>query len=84
MDGLPVHRFPLTDLTRTLPGIRGLGVPNLWIERAQIRRAVKRLLPGFDLLHAHIASPLAAFALGMAHECETAVLASAGLLWKVR
>jgi len=73
-DGLPIHRFPLTDLTRSIPGVRGLGVPNLWIERGQVRRAVRRALPGFDVLHAHLASPIVAFAIGPARERGVPVL----------
>lgn len=61
-DGLRIHRFPMTDLTRRFPRGRGLGMPNLLIERVQVRRAMAALIPRFDLLHAHIASPLVAFA----------------------
>lgn len=61
-DGLRIHRFPVTDLTKRLWRLGGLGVPNLLVQRAQIRRAVGSLITGFDLLHAHIASPLVAFA----------------------
>jgi glycosyltransferase involved in cell wall biosynthesis len=74
VDGLPIHRFPLTDLTRVLPRMRGLGVPNLLIERGQVRRAVSRKLADFDLLHTHIASPLVAFALAAAHERRKPVI----------
>lgn len=61
-DGLVIHRCEVTDLTARFSRVRGLGVPNLLLERGQIRRAVRRLLPEFDLLHAHLASPLVAFA----------------------
>lgn len=61
-DGLRVHRFHVTDLTRRLRGLRGLGIPNLLIQRAQVRRAVGKLIGDFDVLHAHIASPLVAVA----------------------
>lgn len=67
-EGLRIRRFKLTDISRALPGVRGLGVPNLWIERRQVRRAVSRALAGFDLLHAHLASPIVAFALAPARE----------------
>lgn len=60
--GLRIHRFSLTDLTARLSGVRGLGVPNLLFQRLQIRRALRPLLPDFDILHTHIASPLVAFA----------------------
>lgn len=73
-DGLPIRRFALTDLSRTLPRMRGLGVPNLWIERSQIRRAVSHALPAFDLLHAHLASPIVAFALAPAQARGVPVL----------
>jgi glycosyltransferase involved in cell wall biosynthesis len=73
-DGLPIRRFPLTDLSRRARGVRGFGVPNLWIERGQVRRAVRAALPGFDLLHAHLASPIVAFAVPPAHELGVPVL----------
>jgi len=73
-EGLPIHRFPLTDLTRSIRSVRGLGIPNLWIERGQVRRAVRRVLPGFDVLHAHLASPIVAFALAPAHALGVPVL----------
>lgn len=61
-DGLRIHRFAMTDLTRRFRGVGGLGVPNLLIERFQLQRVVGRLIRDFDVLHAHIASPLVAFA----------------------
>ncbi|MEB2345948.1 MAG: glycosyltransferase family 4 protein [Deltaproteobacteria bacterium] len=61
-EGLRIHRFPMTDLTKRFPGVGGLGVPNLLIERVQLHRAVRRLIQDFDVFHAHIASPLVGFA----------------------
>jgi len=73
-EGLPIHRFPLTDLTQQFRGVPGLGLPNLVLEKAQVSRALRRVLPGFDLLHAHIASPIVAFALSTAHAIGVPVL----------
>jgi glycosyltransferase involved in cell wall biosynthesis len=67
-DGLTIRRFPLTDLSRRHPGVRGLGVLNSLVQRRQVRNAVARSLPEFDLLHAHLASPIVAFALDAAHQ----------------
>lgn len=74
LDGLPVRRFALTDLARRFPGWRGLGIPNLLVERAQVRRAVRAHLAEFDLLHAHVASPLVVFAMDAAHGMGRPVL----------
>ncbi len=72
-EGLPITRFPLTDLSRRLR-LRGLGIPNLWIERRQVQRAVRHALPGFDVLHTHLASPIVAFAIAPAHALGVPVL----------
>lgn len=53
--GLTVHTFALSDLTRLL--LRGAGIPNLLLREVQTRRALRALLPRFDLVHGHIASP---------------------------
>lgn len=74
LDGLPIRRFHLTDLGSRFPRLRGLGIPNLWLERGQLRRALRLHLPDFDLLHAHIASPLVAFALESARVLGKPVL----------
>ena len=72
---LTVHRFPLMDLTRT-PHFkpRGLGVPNTLIQRRQVMRAVAKRLPGFDLLHTHLASPAVEAAMTAAHRKGVPVL----------
>lgn len=73
-DGLGIRRFRLSDLSARFPRLRGLGVPNLWIQRRQMRQALRIHLSDFDLLHAHIAGPLVAFALGPAHSLAKPVL----------
>jgi glycosyltransferase involved in cell wall biosynthesis len=73
-DGLPIRRFALTDLCLQYRGVPGLGIPNLLIERSQVRRALAEFLPGFDLLHTHLASPIVAFALDSAHSLGVPVL----------
>lgn len=57
-----IHRFPLLDLCKQLPGVPGLGPLNLLSIQRQVHRAVRGHLGGVDVLHAHIASPLSAFA----------------------
>ncbi len=67
IEGLIIHRFTFTDLTRTSGLRRGVGIVNLCIEGAQVARAVWACLRGFDILHAHLASTLTPFALWAAH-----------------
>ena len=62
IDGIRLHRFPLIDLTRKLKGIRGLGLFNTILMGAQVQRAVRSHIPEFDILHAHIAWPMVAYA----------------------
>src|ERR1700675_4681635 len=62
-DGLRINRFPFLNLTHNLKGVRGLGVPNALLLGLQVRRAVSRHILDFDVLHAHIASPMVAYAL---------------------
>jgi len=73
-EGLTIRRFPLTDLGRSLRWLPGRGLPNLLIERREVHRAIRRHLEEFDLLHMHIASPVAAFALEAAHALGKPVL----------
>lgn len=61
--GVVVHRFPLFDLCRRLPGVRGLGPLNLLLIRAQVIRAINRYLDSIDVVHMHIAAPMTAFAM---------------------
>jgi glycosyltransferase involved in cell wall biosynthesis len=67
IDGLRINRFPLLNLTHNLKGVRGLGVPNTLLLGLQVRRAVSRHILDADVLHAHIASPLVAYAMEAAH-----------------
>jgi len=61
--GVPVVRFPLTDIVAASPvKIRGLGVPNTLVQGLQIHRAIRRHLADRDLLHIHLASAAASFA----------------------
>lgn len=62
-DGVMIYRFPLFDLHRRLPRLRGLGPLNLLSMRAQILRAVSNNMDGVDVVHCHIASALTAFAM---------------------
>lgn len=73
LGGLIVHRFPYTNLTKGLK-IRGLGVPNTLYLSAQTKRAVRQLINEFDILHAHIATPMVAFAMVAAHESNKKVI----------
>jgi glycosyltransferase involved in cell wall biosynthesis len=62
--GVPVRRFDVADLVADLPvRIRGLGLVNTWIRRRQIGRAIRSAVDGFDLLHIHLASHEACFAM---------------------
>ena len=63
IDGLRINRFPFLNLTHNLKGVRGLGVPNALLLGLQVRRAVSRHILDFDILHAHIASPMVAYAM---------------------
>ena len=67
IDGLKISRFPFLNLTRNLKEVRGLGVPNTLLLRFQVKRAVSRHIGDFDILHAHIASPMVAYAMDAAH-----------------
>jgi len=72
--GMVIRRFPLFDLCRYLPWIRGLGPLNLLSIRAQTMRAVSRHMNGIDIVHMHIASPLTAFALQAAKQTAVPAL----------
>lgn len=63
IDGLRINRFPFLNLTHNLRGVRGLGVPNALLLGLQVRRAVSRHILDVDVLHAHIASPMVAYAM---------------------
>lgn len=67
INGLKINRFSLVNLTRNLKGVRGLGVPNTLLQGFQVKRAVSRYIENFDVLHAHIASPIVAYATEAAH-----------------
>lgn len=63
INGLRVNRFPIVNLRHNIKGIRGLGVPNTLLQGLQVRRTVFRYIPNFDVLHAHIPSPMVAYAM---------------------
>lgn len=63
VDGVELIRFPLLDLCRKMPKIRGLGPLNLRLLRRQVARSVTANIANADLLHCHIASPMTAFAM---------------------
>jgi glycosyltransferase involved in cell wall biosynthesis len=74
VEGVPVNRFRCLNLTKGLPRLRGLGVPNTLFMDVQTRRAVTRLIGGFDILHAHIAAPLVASAMAAAQAAGRPVI----------
>lgn len=61
--GVSIYRFPLFDLSKRFSWIRGLGPLNLPIIRAQVIGALLEHIDNVDVLHAHIASPMSAFAM---------------------
>lgn len=73
-DGLRINRFPFVDLTKNLKGVRGLGVLNTLFMGTQVRRAVHRHIPEFDVLHAHIAWPMVAYAAEVAQSTQRKVI----------
>ncbi|MFZ1613339.1 MAG: glycosyltransferase family 4 protein, partial [Holophaga sp.] len=62
----PIRRFPYVDLTKSVAGIRGLGVPNAIYGYWQVRRALIEIIGGFDIIHGHIACPMAVYAMTVA------------------
>jgi glycosyltransferase involved in cell wall biosynthesis len=79
--GFQVHRFPLLDICKSFPNIRGLGPLNLISIRLQIKKIIARHLKDIDIVHTHIASPLSAFVMQVARDKNIPVLckmASAG------
>lgn len=74
VQGVAIRRFPLFDLVRRFPGARGLGPLNLLQTRIQVMRAMNRHLQGVDVVHAHIASPVTAFAIMAARRRGVPVL----------
>jgi len=79
--GIKIHRFPLFDLNRRFPAIRGVGLINLLLIRYQIMKVMGRFLEDVDVVHCHIASPMTAFAARQAKLSGVPVickLASAG------
>lgn len=61
--GVVIRRFPVFDLCRHFPSIPGLGPANLVGLSAQTRRAALDAIEYSDVVHAHGASALTAFAL---------------------
>lgn len=78
--GVVVRRFPLFDLHRQFPRLRGLGPLNLLSLRHQVRRQVRARIDAFDVLHAHIASPLTAFAVAEARRAGRPTLCKIALV----
>ncbi|PZO06774.1 MAG: hypothetical protein DCF27_12115 [Lysobacteraceae bacterium] len=72
--GVAIHRFPLFDLCKRFPRVRGLGPLNLLLIRAQVIRAMNRHLQGVDVVHTHIASPMTAFAMQAAKRRQVPTL----------
>ena len=72
--GVAICRFPLFDLRKRFPQVRGLGPLNLLLIRAQVIGAMNRHLQGVDVVHTHIASPMTAFAMQAARRRQVPVL----------
>jgi hypothetical protein len=60
--GLIIHRFPWLNLSRLLPGVPGLGRPNLLAGCLQLGAVLRWYLGEAYIVHAHIVPPLAVFA----------------------
>ena len=73
-EGVVVHRFPLIDLCKRSLGVRGLGPINLLSIRYQVMIAVTNHLKDVNVVHAHIASPLTAFAMQAAQKLRIPIL----------
>ncbi len=73
-DGVEIVRFPLFNLRHSIPWLRGLGPFNLLLLQWQVMRAVSVHLGKADLVHAHIASPMTAFAMQAAHKSGVPVI----------
>lgn len=77
-EGVEIRRFPLLDLSRFAPGIRGLGLFNWPLLQVQTERAIARNVRGMDLVHVHNATLLSLFAgraatkLGLPSICKAA------------
>lgn len=66
ISGVQIHRFRYVDLARFACGIRGLGLPNALFGYWQLYHALVEIIDGFDIVHAHIASPMAVHAMDIA------------------
>lgn len=73
-DGIKINRFPFVDLTKNLKGVRGFGVINTLLMGIQVKRAVHSHIPEFDVLHAHIAWPMVAYAAEVAQYTQRKVI----------
>jgi glycosyltransferase involved in cell wall biosynthesis len=72
--GVIIRRFPFSDLSLLVRGMRGIGPINLaWI-RWQVLRAVGKHVSSADIVHTHIAAPLTAFAMEAAHNAHVPAL----------
>ncbi len=78
-NGVIIRRFPLLDITRRLPGVRGLGSFNLLSLQIQIARAVDRHIRGASVVHAHMAGSLAAFVAQSARRRAVPVICKVGM-----
>lgn len=81
IDGVCVERFPLYDIRKQYPWIKGVGLLNLLLLKRQVMRAVKKTASQYDIVHAHNAAPLTEFAMEAAMKLKKPVLckvASAG------
>ena len=67
VEGLIINRFPYKNLRNKLPWLRGIGFANTLYINFQTRKAVEKHVLNFDLLHAHIATPMVVAAMEAAH-----------------
>lgn len=77
--GLIVRRFPLFHLCKRFPLLRGLGPINLGLMWTQTDRYLRDILPGFDIVHAHSASPLLVAVARVAHNYRKKILCKASI-----
>ncbi len=73
-EGIIVERFPLFNMTRKLPWLRGVGLLNLFILNLQIKRVLAKRIDDYDIVHSHIASPLTYFAMLVANKEKKPIL----------
>ena len=80
-DGIVIKRFPLININKKVPWLRGIGILNLTLIYIQVQHFLNKCIDEFDLVHSHIATPLTYFAMLVANKKKKPMLckiASAG------